>query len=224
LYPGELAGVRGASAADCGRNAQVIGWYHYGVTDTRSSLLPREVHTIFLDRDGVLNEKMPEGSYVRSAAEFHPLPGVAEAIGRLNRAGKRVLVVSNQRGIALGLYTVADVEAIHSVLQSWLESHGAHVDGFYFCPHDKGQCNCRKPLAGMFHQAVADFPEITAASSAMIGDSLSDIEFGRRMGMLTVFIAGGAEQRKTGADAALELADLHCGSLLEAVDALLDKR
>jgi phosphoglycolate phosphatase-like HAD superfamily hydrolase len=71
---------------------------------------------------------------------------------------------------------------------------------------------------------VADFPEITAASSAMIGDSLSDIEFGRRMGMLTVFIAGGAEQRKTGADAALELADLHCGSLLEAVDALLDKR
>ena len=62
---------------------------------------PRALSTIFLDRDGVLNEKMPEGSYVRTVADFHPLPGVAEAIGKLNRAGMRVVVVSNQRGIAL---------------------------------------------------------------------------------------------------------------------------
>jgi D-glycero-D-manno-heptose 1,7-bisphosphate phosphatase len=116
------------------------------------------------------------------------------------------------------------VEAIHGTLQSWLGTFSAHIDGFYFCPHDKGQCNCRKPLTGLFDQAVADFPEITAAGSAMIGDSLSDIEFGHRLGMRTVFVSGGAEQRKKGAEEARALADLHCGSLLEAVDALLNER
>jgi D-glycero-D-manno-heptose 1,7-bisphosphate phosphatase len=179
--------------------------------------------TFFLDRDGVLNEKMPEGSYVRSPAEFRPLAGVAEAIARLNRAGKRVIVVSNQRGVSKSLYTAADVNAIHQVFQSWLQNRGAHVDGFYFCPHDKAQCNCRKPLTGMFDQAVADFPAIQAATSAMVGDSLSDIEFGHRLGMMTVFIEGGAEQRKHGADAARELAYLRFSSLLEAVDALVDE-
>ena len=177
--------------------------------------------TIFLDRDGVLNRKMPEGRYVTSWSDFHLLPGVVEALGRLNRAGMRVLVVSNQRGIALGLYTAADVNAIHAGLQTLLASHGAHVDGFYFCPHDRGQCTCRKPLPGLFEQAVAEFPSIEAATSAMIGDSLSDIEFGRRLGMLTVFIEGDPEHRKPGAEAAAELADLRFGSLAETVNTLL---
>jgi D-glycero-D-manno-heptose 1,7-bisphosphate phosphatase len=184
----------------------------------------RGLRTVFLDRDGVLNEKMPEGLYVASRADFHLLPGVAEAIGRLNRAGVRVVVVSNQRGIALGLYTAADVNAIHSALQELLANHGAHVDGYYFCPHDKGQCNCRKPLPGLFEQAVVDFPEIAAATSVLIGDSLSDIEFGRRLGMLTVFIEGNPERRKPGAEAAVELADLRFSSLTQAVDHLLGPR
>jgi len=174
-----------------------------------------------MDRDGVLNEKMPEGSYVASWADFHPLPGVAEAIGRLNRAGLRVVVVSNQRGIALGRYTRADVEAIHAAFQGELKARGAHVDGFYLCPHDVGECNCRKPLAGMFEQAAADFPAIAAAESAMIGDSLSDIEFGRRLGMLTALIDGGAERGRPGVQAAGELCDLRFPSLVEAVEALL---
>ena len=179
------------------------------------------LRTVFLDRDGVLNEKMPEGRYVASRADFHLLPGVAEAIGRLNRAGVRVAVVSNQRGIALGLYTAADVNTLHSALQELLATHGAHVDGFYFCPHDKGQCNCRKPLSGLFEQAVAEFPEIAAATSVMIGDSLSDIEFGRRLGMLTVFIKGALGRQKPGSEAAGELADLRFPSLVEAVNRLL---
>jgi D-glycero-D-manno-heptose 1,7-bisphosphate phosphatase len=131
------------------------------------------------------------------------------------------VVVSNQRGIALGLYTAADVFGIHTAFQSLLANQGAHVDGFYFCPHDKGQCNCRKPLPGLFEQAVADFPEITAATSAMIGDSLSDIEFGRRLGMQTVFIEGDPLRRKPGAEAAAALADLRFPELAQAVDALL---
>jgi len=198
--------------------------YHNGVKDSANTSLPLRLSAIFLDRDGVLNRKMPEGRYVASWADFHLLPGVAEAVGRLNRAGMRVLVVSNQRGIALGLYTAADVNAIHAGLQALLGSHGAHVDGFYFCPHDRGQCTCRKPLPGLFEQAVAEFPTIEAATSAMIGDSLSDIEFGRRLGMLTVFINGDPEHQKPGAEAAAELADLRFGSLAEAVNALLIPR
>jgi D-glycero-D-manno-heptose 1,7-bisphosphate phosphatase len=166
---------------------------------------------------------MPEGRYVTSWNDFHLLPGVPEAIARLNRAGLRVVVVSNQRGIALGLYTAADVEAIHAAFENLLASQGAHVDGYYYCPHDNGQCNCRKPLPGLFEQAAAQFPEIRAEASALIGDSLSDIEFGRRLGMLTVFLEGDAERRKSGAETARTLANLHFADLTEAVDHLLAK-
>jgi D-glycero-D-manno-heptose 1,7-bisphosphate phosphatase len=166
---------------------------------------------------------MPEGRYVASWSEFRLLDGVAEAIGRLNKAGLRVVVVSNQRGIALALYTAEDVQAIHSELQKLLQASGAHVDGFYFCPHDKEQCNCRKPLPGLFEQAAAEFPDIIAATSAMIGDSLSDIEFGRRLGMFTVCIEGDPQRRKLGGEAARELADLSFSSLAEAVEGLLAK-
>jgi D-glycero-D-manno-heptose 1,7-bisphosphate phosphatase len=181
----------------------------------------RALRTVFLDRDGVINRKMPEGQYVSSSAEFHPLPGVPEAITKLNRAGMRVLVVSNQRGIALGLYTAANVLDIHAAFEHDLTTQQAHVDAFYFCPHDKAQCDCRKPLPGLFHQALADYPDITAQTSAIVGDSWSDIEFGRRLGMLTVFIEGDPEHRKPGAEAARDSADLHFDSLPEAVDALL---
>jgi D-glycero-D-manno-heptose 1,7-bisphosphate phosphatase len=180
--------------------------------------------TIFLDRDGVINEKMPEGSYVTNWQEFHLLPRVAEAIAALNMAGVRVIVVSNQRGIALGKYTVSDVDAIHAELQKVLQTSGAHVDAFYFCPHDKKECDCRKPLPGMFEQARRTFPEIRAEESVMIGDSLSDIEFGQRLGMTTIFIEGNAERRKSGAEAAAKLADRQFPALPEAVRAILEER
>ena len=149
-----------------------------------------------LDRDGVLNRKLPEGEYVSAWEHFDLLPGVAEAIGKLKQAGLRVLVVSNQRGIALGLYRAEDVDRIHAQLQKELEAHGAQIDGFYFCPHDKGACNCRKPLPGLFQQAQAQFPDIQPESSVMIGDSLSDIEFGRNLGMTTIFIEGDPKARE----------------------------
>jgi D-glycero-D-manno-heptose 1,7-bisphosphate phosphatase len=177
--------------------------------------------TVFLDRDGVVNEKKPEGQYVRSPEELHLLPGAAEAIARLNRACVRVVVVSNQRGVALGLYTAEDVLAIHAKLLSLLKVKDAHVDAFYFCPHDRGECDCRKPLPGMFDQAVADFPEVKAENSLMVGDSLSDIEFGRRLGMKTVFIEGDPERRKAGGEAAGDLADYRFPSLAAAVEGLL---
>lgn len=195
------------------------------------------LRTVFLDRDGVLNRKPPEGQYVARWADFHLLPGAPQAIARLNRAGLRVLVVSNQRGVALGLYTAEDVHAIHTSLQRELAAHGAHIDAFYFCPHDRAAseqagrkevstdtqpaCDCRKPLPGLYHQARAQFPDITPASSLMIGDSFSDIEFGHRLGMATIFIDGDPKHQKPGADRARALAGQSFASLPDAVDSLL---
>lgn len=167
---------------------------------------------------------MPEGKYVSSEDDFRILPGVPEAIAKLNLAGTRVLVVSNQRGVALGALTLEFVRKIHAMLQEQILEHGAHVDAFYFCPHDKQSCSCRKPLPGLFHLAVKDFPEITPASSVMIGDSLSDIEFGHRVGMRTIWIQGSLNHRKSGWEEAAKLADQCCSSLPEAVDLLLKAR
>ena len=189
-----------------------------------ANALRTTLRTIFLDRDGVINRKMPEGQYVTSSQHFHLLPGVPEAIAKLNQAGLRVLVVTNQRGIALGLYTAQDVESIHAQLQVTLAESGAHIDNFYFCPHDKRQCNCRKPLPGLFEQAQADFAEIEPATSLIVGDSLSDIEFGKNLGMKTIFVQGDAyarQHQKPGAQKAAELADQSADSLPDAVSLLL---
>ncbi len=192
------------------------------MADSANSSTPRALRTVFLDRDGVLNQKMPEERYVTSFSEFQLLPGVQQAIARLNGAGLRVIVVSNQRGIARGLYSAADVNQIHATFRNSIKAHRAHVDAFYFCPHDKSQCNCRKPLPGLFEQAQADFPEIAPDSSVVIGDSWSDIEFGRRLGMRTIFVDSDSEHRKPGFEKARGLADRSFPSLPEAVDALLE--
>jgi D-glycero-D-manno-heptose 1,7-bisphosphate phosphatase len=191
------------------------------VNQALNSLRGGPLNTVFLDRDGVLNEKMPEGRYVTRWEEFHLLPGVVEAIQLLNQAELRVIVVSNQRGIALGLYTDEAVRAIHARFAMLLAVQGAYVDGFYFCPHDKGECNCRKPLGGMFDQALEDFPEIKASESVMIGDSKVDVEFGQRLGMTTIFIDGDPDRQGPGAETARAVADGRFPSLLAAVKALL---
>jgi D-glycero-D-manno-heptose 1,7-bisphosphate phosphatase len=184
----------------------------------------KPLRTVFLDRDGVINRKMPEGQYVTGWQHFDLLPGVAEAIAKLNHAGLRVLVVTNQRGIALGLYSVADVEHIHQQLQLQLSLLDAHIDGFYFCPHDKRECGCRKPLPGLFEQARATFPDTDPGSSLIIGDSLSDIEFGRNLGMGTIFLEGdeyARQHQKAGGAEAVALADCCFATLPDAVDSLM---
>jgi len=175
----------------------------------------------FLDRDGVINRKAAEGKYISTWSEFEVLPGAEEAIGKLNCAGCRVVVLTNQRGVALGLYTVEEVHRLHARLQRHLEAYGAHIDGFYFCPHDNGQCTCRKPDVGLFEQAVQDFPAITPETSVMIGDSVSDIAAAQSFGCRSVFVEGDPSTSKPGARRAKELADGVAGSLGEAVDSLL---
>ncbi|WP_420236607.1 D-glycero-alpha-D-manno-heptose-1,7-bisphosphate 7-phosphatase [Telmatobacter bradus] len=178
------------------------------------------LRTVFLDRDGVLNRKLPEDNYVTCWEEFSLLPGVPEAIARLNAAGLLTVVVTNQRGVARGRSTLAGVEAVHERLQQELAAYGAHLDGFFICPHDKKQCDCRKPLPGLFHQAQQRFPQIEAVTSLMIGDSLGDIEFGRILGMQTICVAAG-EHPSPAAEEAAKLATARAGSLAEAVDLLL---
>ncbi len=175
------------------------------------------VRTVFLDRDGVINRKAPEGEYVANWEQFHPLPGVDRAIARLGASGRRVFVVTNQRGVALGLYSCAHVEELHRQVEEWLAQVGAHVDGFYYCPHDKDACTCRKPLPGLFEQAFAEHPGLDAASSIIIGDSLSDIEAGKRFGMHAIFIEGEPDRQKPGSEQGRAMADASAGSLEEAV-------
>jgi D-glycero-D-manno-heptose 1,7-bisphosphate phosphatase len=90
---------------------------------------------IFLDRDGVINRKPPEGQYVTSWEDFHILPGVVEGIAQLNRAGFSVIVVTNQRCIAKGLLTAAELDQMHQRMSDCLARAGATIDGIYYCPH-----------------------------------------------------------------------------------------
>ncbi len=176
---------------------------------------------VFLDRDGVLNRKSADGGYVTSWEDFELLPGVEEAIARLNRSGRKVMVVTNQRGIALGLYSEADLHALHDRLREHLAAHGARLDAIYYCPHDNGQCKCRKPQTGLFEQAFRDFPDASAGNSVMVGDSVSDMEAAARLGMRSVFLADPVEPRPDD-DRAAALATASAASLLDCVKRYLE--
>jgi histidinol-phosphate phosphatase family protein len=176
-----------------------------------------DIEFVFLDRDGVLNRQPPEGRFVTCAEELEMLPGVEDAVAALNRSGRRVIVVTNQRGIALGLYSQDDLARMHAKLRERLAARGGHLDGIYFCPHDEGQCNCRKPLTGLFEQAFLDFPRARPENSLMAGDSLRDIEAGLRLGMRTAFITGDVETISADAERARMLAQVSVASLPELV-------
>jgi histidinol-phosphate phosphatase family protein len=179
------------------------------------------IRYVFLDREGILNLKPPEGQYVTVWERFKLLPGVEPAIARLNHAGFAAIVVTNQRGVALGRMTQADLDEIHKRLCQHLANHGAHLDAIYVCPHDEEQCHCRKPDTGLFEQAFADFPDARPENSVMIGDSLSDIEAGTRVGMATIFVPGDPATRKAGSEHAVRLASATAASLTDAVDRYL---
>jgi D-glycero-D-manno-heptose 1,7-bisphosphate phosphatase len=187
--------------------------------------MPNVPTTVFLDRDGVINRKMPEGDYVERWDQFEFLPGAIEALRLLRSAGIRTVVVTNQRGIALGRMTAEDVDKIHRRLQARLALDGAECDAILVCPHDVASCDCRKPAVGLFRQAQARFPEIDLARAVVIGDSASDLLAGHRLGCRSCFV--GDEHRLAAVRATYpELAapDAIAGSaatLLEVVRSLL---
>ena len=143
----------------------------------------------FLDRDGTINRKAPEGDYIKRPDEVVLLPGAAKAVRRLNDARVAVIVITNQRGIALGRMSEGDLEEVHAELSAQLESAaGARIDAFFHCPHDIGECDCRKPETGMFRQAVERFPWIDLSRSVVVGDGAGDVEAGGTLRMRTIQI------------------------------------
>ena len=144
--------------------------------------------TLFLDRDGVINQRLPE-DYVKSWEEFRFLPGVLEAMGRLSNLFGRIFIVTNQAGIEKGVLTHEGLETVHRQMMEYIQYHGGRVDEIYYCPY-KADLDpfCRKPNPGMALEAQRDFPDVEFKRSVMVGDSDSDMAFGNRLGMKTILV------------------------------------
>lgn len=148
--------------------------------------------TAFLDRDGTINESPPEGEYVTSPEGLRLLEGAAEAIRLLGEHPVKVIVVTNQRGIALGRMSEADLERVNGRLTQELGQAGAHLDAILHCPHHEGACECRKPGTGMFERAAQEIEGVQLTGAAMIGDTARDVEAGNRLDLTTVLIGSTA--------------------------------
>jgi histidinol-phosphate phosphatase family protein len=145
--------------------------------------------SLFLDRDGVINTHIPD-DYVMTPEQFQFLPGVLDSVSELASFFHRIVVVSNQQGIGKGLMTETTLQEIHTKMLNSISNSGGKIDKVYFCPHLKESGSfMRKPNIGMGLKAKRDFPDIHFSHSVMVGDSLSDMRFGKRLGMLTVFIS-----------------------------------
>lgn len=169
---------------------------------------------LLLDRDGVINHDSSD--YIRSAAEWRPLPGSLQAIAQAQRAGFRVIVISNQSGLARGLFTIRDLNGIHRRLQDELERVGGRIDAFFFCPHapDEG-CDCRKPGPGMLH-ALAERLGIGLEHTPFIGDRITDAVAAKTAGARPLLVRTGPGQLPAEA-AGIEIYD----DLAAAVAALI---
>lgn len=151
-------------------------------------VMTKHYQTLFLDRDGVLNKQII-GSYVMHPDQLEIKDGVVEALQILQTLFERIVIVTNQQGIAKGLMTESDLHKVHQKLTDTLGKGGISIDAIYYCPHlDKSGCSCRKPDIGMAKAAQTDFPGIDFQKSVMVGDNLSDILFGKRCGMTTVLV------------------------------------
>lgn len=148
--------------------------------------------TLFLDRDGTINRRRVD-DYVKCWEEFEFLPGVLEALPVLNRIFGRLIIVTNQQGIRKGIMTAGILEETHCRMVEVIRQYGGEIHGIYYCGALAADHHpCRKPDTGMAFQAQKDFPWIAFSRSVMAGDSATDMEFGRRLGMINVLIAEGS--------------------------------
>jgi D-glycero-D-manno-heptose 1,7-bisphosphate phosphatase len=181
------------------------------------------IRAAFLDRDGVINRKAPEGQYVTRWEDFHLLPGVVEGIAELNRAGLNVIVVTNQRCVAKGLLTEAELKKLHQRMSDHLAQAGATIDAIYYCPHElEPPCRCRKPAPGMLLEA-AHSRGLDLATSWMIGDSDNDILAGKNAGCRTARLSLENQPEKEPELSSILPgdADIVAPSLLEAIRQIL---
>ena len=145
--------------------------------------------TLFLDRDGVINERL-EGDYVKTPEEFRFIEGVPGALAKLSKVFGLIIIVTNQQGIGKELMTEEDLRIIHDIMISGIQEAGGRINKIYHSSHlDREDHAMRKPNTGMALQAQKDFHDIDFSKSVMVGDGLHDMEFGRRLGMVRVFIS-----------------------------------
>ena len=149
--------------------------------------LVNENTTLFLDRDGVLNIEKKD-DYIKNVDEFIFYEGVKENFHWLNKKFKTIVIVTNQKGIGKGLMTENDLNSIHEHLNIELQKNNAIIHKFYFASSIENDSEFRKPNIGMAMQAKKDFPEIDFKNSVMVGNNLSDMEFGKRIGAKTVLV------------------------------------
>lgn len=150
---------------------------------------------VFLDRDGTINEEV---GYVNHLDRFRLLPRVGEAIRLLNQIGMKVIVITNQAGVARGYFPESFLHRVHRRMEEELKEKGAYIDRIYYCPHhpDAGEppyrqkCRCRKPETGMIEEAVRDFG-IDCSKSYVVGDRGADVEFGQRIGAKSILVLTG---------------------------------
>ncbi len=177
--------------------------------------------TVFLDRDGTMNR---DPGYVKTPEELELFPGVVEAVARLNRAGARVVTITNQSGIARGLLTASTLEQIHDRLRALLKAGGACLDGIYVCPHapDEG-CGCRKPGTALVERAVADLG-LDLSGAYVVGDQKRDMELALRIGAKSLLVTTGPTSLQALADLQAEgrQPDYVAPGLVEAVEWIIE--
>ena len=144
--------------------------------------------TLFIDRDGVINHEK-KADYIRNWDEFQFYDGVLEAMAILNEKFGVIVMVTNQKGVGKGFMTIDDLNNIHQNMLSTIETNSGRVDKIYYCADLADDSPNRKPNPGMAFQAKNDFPSIDFSKSLMIGNKLSDMNFGRNAGINTVFVA-----------------------------------
>ncbi|MCU0666076.1 MAG: HAD family hydrolase [Candidatus Omnitrophica bacterium] len=159
-----------------------------------------KIKAVFLDRDGVINQYPGDFKYVTSPEEFHLLPGAGQAINKLNAAGFKVFVVSNQAGVGKGIYSQGTLDAITCGMEELLKKDGAVIDQVYYCTHtNEANCNCRKPKNGLVHMAVARMAnygkQLDLSKSYFVGDTIRDIETGKSSGVKTILVFSGKEKQ-----------------------------
>ena len=157
------------------------------VLKASDAVLKADADTLFLDRDGVVNRWLP-GDYVKTWEQFAFLPGILECMEKWARKFRRIILVTNQRGVGKGKMTGEELEAVHGRMLEAIRAAGGRIDAVYVCTEVDGEHPMRKPQTGMFVKACRDFPDIDPARSVMLGDSDSDREFAARCGMAFVLM------------------------------------
>ena len=151
---------------------------------------------VILDRDGTINADSDE--YVKSADEWHPLPGALDAIAKLNHAGWHVVVASNQSGLGRGLFDVAALNAMHAKMHKLLAAAGGRIDAVFYCPHSPEEsCNCRKPLPGLY-ELIGERYGTDLHGVHTVGDTLRDLQAGTSVGCVPHLVLTGKGEKFRG--------------------------